>query len=334
MAIMITGGTGFLGSYLTRHLVREKGITGKELILFDRYPSRERIAEVAEDVTVVTGDITEPTEIAAAIRNYKVDQIYHLAAILGDPTPGQVVSYMRVMCEGTLNVFETARIMGVRRVVYASSVAVYFGGPKWRTPKHPGDALDEDDSPSPGIFYGMCKLYAENLAALYTRRFGLETIGLRPTSVFGWGRWVRGSYASGLTPVRESDVHYMVLPELAALGRAVEMPPDETESDWIYAADAAEAWYCAMNTPKPPRLVYNMAAEMRRMADVTAHLRKLLPEAKITVSKKPVPTVPKMNYDNLRKDLGFKPRYTMETGMLDYLSLVRKAAGLPPIAGL
>ncbi len=330
MAIMITGGTGFLGSYLTRHLVQEKGVPGSELIVFDRYPNRERIAEVSADVTVVAGDITEPSEVIAAMKKYQVEQVYHLAAILGDPPAAQVVSYMKVMCEGTLNVLEAARVIGVRRVVYGSSVAVYLGGPKWRSVKRPGEELDEDDPPSPGGFYGMAKLYAENLAALYTRRFGLETVGLRPTSVFGFGRWIRGSYASGLTPI-PAQVHYMVLPELAALGRPIAMPPDDTESDWIYAADAAEAWYCAMNAPKPPRLVYNMAAEMRRMADVTAHLRRLLPDAQITVSDQPVPTVPKMNYQNLRKDLGFEPRYTMETGMTHYLNLVRKSAGLPPL---
>jgi len=124
MAIMITGGTGFLGSYLTRHLVHEKGITGKNLILFDRYPNKDRIADVLEQVILITGDITEPTELAAAMKTHEVDQVYHLAAILGDPTSTQVVSYMKVMCDGTLNVFETARVMGVKRVVYASSVAV------------------------------------------------------------------------------------------------------------------------------------------------------------------------------------------------------------------
>jgi UDP-glucose 4-epimerase len=332
MSIMITGGTGFLGSYLTRHLVRERGIRGKQIVLFDRYPTTARIAEVLDEVVVVSGDITEPTEILAAIKKYQVEQVYHLAAILGDPPPGQIVSYMKVMCEGTLNVMEAARIMGVRRVVYGSSVAVYLGGHKWRSVKRSGEELDEDDPPSPGGFYGMCKLYSENVAALYSRRLGLETVGLRPTSVFGWGRGIRGSYASGLTPIPEQP-HYMVLPELAALGKPITMPPDDTESDWIYAADAAQAWYCAMNTPKPPRLVYNMAAEMRRMADVTAHLRRLLPQASITVSEQRVPTVPKMNCDNLRKDLGFQPRYTMETGMVDYLNLVRKAAGLPALRG-
>jgi UDP-glucose 4-epimerase len=326
---MITGGTGFLGSYLTRYLVHEKGVSGKELILFDRYPNRDRLGDVAGEVILITGDITEPSEIAATIKNYGIDQIYHLAAILGDPAPAQVVSYMKVMCDGTLNVFEAARIFGVKRVVYASSVAV-FGRASFRG-KQPTDELDEDDPPAPGTFYGMCKLYSENLAALYGRRFGLETIGLRPTSVFGLGRGTRGSYASGLLPPQE--VHYMVLPELAALGKPVEMPPDDTESDWIYAADAAEAWYRAMNTPKPGRRIYNLAAERRRMGDVTSHLRKLLPEAQISVSEKRVLTTPNMNCENLKKDLGFKPRYSMESGMTDYLNIARKAAGLSPVKG-
>ncbi|HKV55719.1 MAG TPA: NAD(P)-dependent oxidoreductase [Candidatus Binataceae bacterium] len=327
MAIMITGGTGFLGAFLTRYLVREKGVAGKDLILFDRYPNRDRIADVAGDVIMITGDVTEPSELAAAIKTYEVSQIYHLAAILGDPAPAQVVSYMKVMCDGTLNVFEAARIFGVQRVVYASSVAVY-GRASFRG-KSPNDELDEDDPPAPGTFYGMCKLYAENLAALYGRRFGLATVGLRPTSVFGLGRGARGSYASGLLPPQ--GVHYMVLPELAALGKAVQMPPDDTESDWIYAADAADAWYRAMNTAEPSRRVYNLAAERRRMADVTAHLRKLLPEAQISVSDKRVPTVPNMKCDNIRKDLGFAPRYSMEAGLTEYLNVVRKAAGLPPV---
>ncbi len=329
MGIMITGGTGFLGSYLTRYLVREKGIAGKELVLFDRYPNRDRLGEVAGDVVMLTGDITEPSEIAAAMKTYSIDQVFHLAAILGDPAAAQVVSYMKVMCDGTLNVFEASRIFGVKRVVYASSVAVY-GRASFRG-KSTTDELDEDDPPAPGTFYGICKLYSENLAALYGRRFGLETVGLRPTSVFGLGRGARGSYASGLLPPQE--VHYMVLPELAALGQTVEMPPDDTESDWIYAADAADAWYRAMTTPKPARRVYNLAAERRRMADVTDHLRRLLPDARITISERRVQTTPNMSVTNLKKDLGFQPRYTMESGMTDYLNRVRKAAGLPAVSG-
>jgi UDP-glucose 4-epimerase len=245
---LITSGTCFLCSYLTRHLVREKGISGNDLILFERYPNRERVADVIDDVVLITGDITEASELAAVIKHYEVDQVFHLAAILAEPTRAQVASYVKVMCDGTLNVFEVSRIMGVKRVVYASSVAVYGRG-SFKV-KGSGSELDEDDSPDPMGFYGMCKLYSENLAALYSRRFKLETVGPRPTSVFGVGRRARGSWASGLAAPME--VHYMVLPELAALGHPIQMPSDDSESDWIYAADAAEAWWRAMVTDAAP----------------------------------------------------------------------------------
>ena len=105
--------------------MRDKSISGKDLVLFDRYPNRERIADVIDDVILTTGDVTEASELAAVMKNHQIDQVFHLAAILAEPTRGQVVSYMKVMCDGTLNVFEVSRIMGVKRVVYASSVAVY-----------------------------------------------------------------------------------------------------------------------------------------------------------------------------------------------------------------
>src|SRR5260370_32959744 len=88
-----------------------------------------------------------------------------------------------------------------------------------------------------------------------------------------------------------------------------------------------------MTTPKAARLVYNLAAERRRMADVTAHLRKLLPDAEIGVDEKRVTTTPNMNCQNLRKELGFEPKYTMETGLTHYLNMVRRNAGLPPVNG-
>ena len=69
------------------------------------------------------------------------------------------------------------------------------------------------------------------------------------------------------------------------------------------------------------------------MADVTDHLQKLLPDARITTSERRVQTTPNMNTTNLRKDLGFEPRYSMESGMTDYPNTVRKSAGLPPLSG-
>ena len=130
MATMITGGTGFLGSYLARHLVQEKGDT--DLVLYDMYPTMSRVADIQDRVTIVQGDVLEPQELLAAMQRHDVDRVVHLAFILGGSGNHKEVPYLRVQCMGTANVFEACRIHGVKRVVYASSVAVYGGNPKRR----------------------------------------------------------------------------------------------------------------------------------------------------------------------------------------------------------
>ncbi len=128
MSIMITGGTGFLGSYLVRHLVQEKGVT--DVVLFDQYPNESRIAEVRDQITVEQGNVLEPYELLRVMERYNVDRVVHLAFILGEPDQYKPVNYLNVQCMGTANVFEAARLHGVQRVVYASSVAVYGHG-RW-----------------------------------------------------------------------------------------------------------------------------------------------------------------------------------------------------------
>ena len=187
--------------------------------------------------------------------------------------------------------------------------------------------------PSPGDFTGPASFGMEHIAEEYNTVHGLDVLGLRPTAVFGLGRGQRGSYGSRLAPIPETP-HFMVLPELAALGEPITMPPDQQETDWIYAADAAEAWYCALEASSPEHRVFNMRSERRQIGEVTAHLRRILPDAQISVSDRPVNLnhIHLMNNERLRTELGFQARYTMETGMVDYLNKVRSQAGLPPVA--
>ena len=324
MSIMITGGTGFLGSYLARYLVEEKDETG--LVLFDMYPNLQRVSDIQERVAIVQGDVLEPHELLSAMKRYDVDRVVHLAFIMGGAPKGdKFLPYLRVQCMGTANVFETCRIHGVSRVVYASSAAVYDGNP------NRDEEVNEDVVPRPNTLYGACKLWSEHIAEIYHAEHGLDTIGLRPTSVFGLGRGQRGSYASQLTPLPETP-HYMVLPELAALGEPIVMPPDGLVTDWIYAADAAEAWFRALTVQNPLHRVYNMSSERRNMGEVTAHLRRILPDARISVGSQAVKLLHLVSNERLLTELGFRPRYTMETGMTDYLSRVRNEASLPSVA--
>ncbi len=323
MTIMITGGTGFLGSYLARHLVEEKGES--HVVLFDMYPTMSRIESIKDNVTVVHGDILEQSEILVTMNRFNVDRVVHLAAILGDALPEKIVPYLRVQSMGSANVFEACRLHGVERIAYASSAAVYLGNPT------PFDEVDEDDPPMPANLYGASKLWGEHVLEVYREKHGLDYVALRPTSVFGLGRGQRGSWPSRLTPIPEVP-HHMVLPERAALGEPITMPKGDTPTDWMYGADAAEAWYLALTVKDPAHRVFNVRSERRTVGDVTRFLRRILPDARIDEETDPMAApLQLMSNKRLVEDLGFKAKWTMETGMVDYLSRIRVEAGLAPI---
>ena len=330
MSIMITGGTGFLGSYLARHLIEEKGETG--VVLYDLNPSRSGLDGIEDNVHVVRGDVLEPLELMSTMKRYNVDRMIHLAFIMGGSReasavhPDKVVQYLRICCMGAANVFDACRILGVKRVVYASSVAVHGYS------TYTNEEEDEDTPARPDSLYGACKLWYEHIADVYHRWYGLDVIGLRPTMCFGLLTGQHGSRAMGMNVTPETP-SFMALIERAALGQSVVMPPDDLETDWMYAADAAEAWYLALTVKDPVHRVFNMRSERRRMGDVTAHLRKILPDSEIGVGTEPPPFLfHLMNNARLRNELGFVPKFTMETGLTHFLNNIRSMAGLPPVA--
>jgi UDP-glucose 4-epimerase len=310
MGILITGGTGFLGSHLTRHLVVEKG--RDDVVLYDNLPVMERIADVADRVEVVRGDVLEIQNLIETMQRHQIDRVVHLAYLAGgEIDPGRAVPYVRVQCLGTINVFEAARIQGVRRVVNASSVAAY-GLPT-------GQVKTEDDPIFPNRPYAACKAWSEHMAAVFNG-WGMEIVSLRVASSMGVGRLGRATLAQGLTHER---VNFQAAPELAALGRPLTMPPDDQLFDYVYVTDTAEAFWCALDAEAVPHPVYNLRAQQRRVGDMTAQIRKLIPEAQIEVADAPTQELQLMDNSRLVDELGFAPRYTLEAGVEKYIEEVR-----------
>lgn len=310
--MLITGGTGFLGSYFARYAVAQ----GEDVVLLDRYADRGRIVDLLEQVTLIEGDVADPTLISKIIADHGVDRVAHLAFILGSPKPGQMLPYVQVQCLGTANVFEAARLGGVSRVLFGSSVAAYG--------KQDVGILTEELVVNPSDPYGACKAWAEALGRHYEQQLDLDVVSLRFGSTYGHGRGWRGSYSSGMLDV-QPKVHYMARVDDAVRGHAIELPRDDALADWTYAADAARAAWLALTKPSLSYSLYNVAAERGPVGEFTRVLRKLLPEADIRTSETEMPGNAHAPMCNARlvKDLGFAPAYSLERGVADYIERVR-----------
>ena len=316
MAILVTGGTGFLGRHLTRHLTD----AGETVVVLDAVPNAKVIEQQAGKVTFFQGDVTEVTALLDVIRRNKIEGIIHLAYYLGTGGIRNPLPSINVNCIGTTNVFEAARLSGLKRVVYMSSVAIF--------PERTDNGTEEfaeNDPATPSThsqagLYGACKLFNEHTADYYNHSYGMDLVGIRPTSVFGEGRGQRRGAAGD---------HFMVAPELALLGHPVIMPPDEQIADWMYVADAAEVFYLAYRAEQLESHIFNMAGPSRKTGEITRYLRKILPQADISVGNKSVTMTSLVKTARLEKELGFRPRYTVEEGIVAYLNDVRKREGLP-----
>lgn len=319
MAIMITGGTGFIGVHLARLLLQAR----EEVVLFDAHPDRQAMRDtlprVRAQVRVVHGDVTALPDLLHAVKAYGIERIVHLAYIVGPENEQNPPRAMQINCVGTNNVFEVARLEGLRRIVWASSIAVY--GP----PSYYGkEALDEGDPPHPTRVYGACKLFNEHLAEHYFNEFEVEHIGLRPSVVYGPGR------------LRGSAQFMQEWIETAATGGQVTIPAGDGCDSWSYVDDVAQAFFLAVQAETTPsRRIFNIGGDFRSRREVGALLKHLVPAAQITIGSEPMAdggyrSTRHLN-QRLTEALGFQLQWPLERGVKATVNWVRARAGLEPV---
>jgi nucleoside-diphosphate-sugar epimerase len=180
MCVLVTGGSGFIGSHLVEGLLQR----GAAVRVLDNLTTghRANLARVLtgregqRKFTFIEGDITDRATVREAVKG--VDYVLHQAALpsVQRSVEEPVISNL-VNVEGTLNVLVAARDLGVKRVVYASSSSVYGDSPQLPKVEHMAT--------NPFSPYAVSKLAAEAYCRAFTRVYSLETVSLRYFNVFG-----------------------------------------------------------------------------------------------------------------------------------------------------
>jgi nucleoside-diphosphate-sugar epimerase len=271
--VLVTGGTGCIGSWVVRNLVRE-GVAVVVLTAAQRFGRLKLILTDAEfdRISFVAADISDMATIEAAARRHGINRIIHLAGMQLPFCAADPIRGAQVNVAGTVTIFELARRLGIERVAYASSAAVY--GPR----THCREAtLGPHAAFFPTSHYGVYKVANEQGAGIYWQSDGISSIGLRPHSVYGPGR------DQGMTSK----------PTLAMIAAAAGRPyhiPFNGRYQFQFADDAARAFLRAARAPLQGAAVLDIGGSTVGVDEIVTCIEANAPEARgrITVGDQPL----------------------------------------------
>jgi UDP-glucose 4-epimerase len=306
MNILVTGGSGFIGSRVARSLAD----ANHTVVTFDLM-SNATLG--LRNITQARGDATDFAQLLDALIQYKVDRVVHLAAFLGQGTEERPHASHSLNVQGTNNVFEAARLLGLKRVVYASSIAVHG------SQSHFGDrAVSEGDNFYPVWTYGAQKVFNEFMGRKYRDKYGVETVAIRIASTYGGGR--EKSYAA---------YNSLMIIE-AAKGNAIKVPL-RSQQQWplIYIDDCANLFVKACTADEVRHPVYMTGGETAAMADIANAVKRHIPGAQIEFDESAslLPNLWAVDGSLAAKEFGFKCRSLkdgVEATISDVLQTVRQ----------
>lgn len=311
MPILVIGGTGFIGPRLIRRLVAR----GETVVCMDLNPGTASFPDLGERVTVIRGDVTRFEDVLATVVEVKPERLINLAYGLG-AGEGNPHHVMRLDVLGMDNCFEAARLGSVKRVVYASSLAV--SGQQ----RHFGDRRVTEDDPVHGTSqYAVHKIFNEYQARQYVRNYGMSIIGVRPANV------------TGPDKVRGSTDHVQLITG-AARGAPVQLPKSGFMRLLIHVEDIAEVFARVLLAEAPRHDLYNSGGVPVSLGELADLVDELLPDAQITFAEEGG-REDSGNYlvDNSRLVKEFGIEYPpLRTRVLEIINDVRRQERLPLVA--
>ncbi|MBF6589179.1 MAG: SDR family oxidoreductase [Ktedonobacterales bacterium] len=227
---LVTGGAGFIGSHIAQALLAQ----GEGVRILDDLSTGKaaNLAILEGPLDFARGDVRDLETVRQAMRHIEV--VFHEAAIASvQQSVADPVETLAVNLIGTQHVLIAAREAGVRRVVLASSAAIYGDPPE--LPKR------EDMMPCPISPYAIHKLAGEQLARVFTRLYGLETVALRYFNVFGPRQDPASEYSGVISRFTAA---------LAQGRQPIVYGDGEQTRDFVYVADIVRANLLAAAAPE------------------------------------------------------------------------------------
>ena len=323
MAVLVTGGGGFVGFNLVEALLAR----GEEVILFDsgKLPAAVHgvLSRYGRQVNVAQADVRDSAQLNQVFESHAIERIAHCAAVTSGAAreASDPASIVAINIQATLNVLDAARMHGVKRVVYTSSGAVY-GESLYRL-----ERLYEESPALPVTLYGITKFSAERLSLRMRALWDVDVVCARLGTVIG--PWERD------TGVRDNYGTHTQLAAMALAGKPAVLTAREVRRDWIYSRDVAAALTALLDAKTTPHSLYNLSSgfewvnpirlwcEALKRAFPAFDYRIARPAEEANIWYTDVDRAI-MDTGRLAQDIGFTPRFDPDEAYADYIGWLKR----------
>ncbi len=316
---LITGGAGFLGSYIANALEKRKikvvlldafiryfPLMDFETELYQLY-LRKRSQTLRQDAELLRGDTNAKDHLRRVIVEHKPTHIIHLAALpLANLSNIYSEEAVNSILHSTINLLEIIRDVDfVERFVYTSSSMVY------------GDfhyiPADEEHPRDPTNIYGGAKYAGEIMTKAFARRYGIEYAIVRPSAVYG--------------PTDVNRRVSQIFVENALMGKPLILRGGDSALDFSYIEDVAEGFVRVALELHGANQIFNITrGEGRTLRELADILKKMIPSIEIIEEEvdKDIPKRGALDISKAQELIGYDPQYNLENGLEKYVTFIQE----------
>lgn len=319
----ITGGLGFIGSFIARQLIEENHVD--KVVCFDhfgRYVDSARpefsdyrnlrLEGIADRVIIERGEAKFFSVLAKLIDKYRPLYIFHLASVpIAKLDNLNTEEALEGSVEGTSNIMEVIGQLSkrdgykVKRFVYASSSMVYGD--------FVSDMATEEHPTNPREIYGTMKLAGEVVTQGLGRYFDIPTTIIRPSAVYG--------------PTDMNRRVSQIFIEKAFMGEKLKVHGADEALDFTYVKDVVNGFILAATSEQGVGEVFNIAyGKAHTLLEYVICLQKSFPNLQYEITERDTfrPKRGTLSIDKARKLIGYEPKYSLQDGVDEYVAFIKK----------